>query len=182
MEFATGELFLSFTNLFLGWQLCLNLNILLCISPILLLLRVASSLILSFRYSLLLFLKWLLALCLILQTKKQTPWSESASELYRPTDRSDCQLVWIEGATWSAWRIPPAVFLGFIDRSRYFSIKLLLSLYSRGWVHPVPDPLHFFSGSAGNRTRASGSIARTLTTRPQRRSSWITAYFNFSPK
>jgi hypothetical protein len=25
-------------------------------------------------------------------------------------------------------------------------------LYSRGWVDPVSDPLHFFSGSAGNRT------------------------------
>jgi hypothetical protein len=29
-------------------------------------------------------------------------------------------------------------------------------LYSRGWVDPVPDPL-LLSGSAGNRTRASGS-------------------------
>jgi hypothetical protein len=29
----------------------------------------------------------------------------------------------IEGATWSAWRIPTAVFSNFIDRSRYFSIK-----------------------------------------------------------
>jgi hypothetical protein len=37
--------------------------------------------------------------------------------------RSDCQLVRIEGATWSAWRIPPAVFLSFLDRSHYFSIK-----------------------------------------------------------
>jgi hypothetical protein len=36
---------------------------------------------------------------------------------------SDCQLVRIEGATLSAWRIPTAVFLGFLDRSRYFSIK-----------------------------------------------------------
>jgi hypothetical protein len=37
------------------------------------------------------------------QTNKQTPWSESASELYRPSDRrSDCQLLWIEGVTWSA--------------------------------------------------------------------------------
>jgi hypothetical protein len=32
-------------------------------------------------------------------------------------------------------------------------------LYSRGWLDPVPDPLHF-SGSAGNRTRASGSVAK----------------------
>jgi hypothetical protein len=33
-------------------------------------------------------------------------------------------------------------------------------LYSRGWVDPVPDPLLFFPGSAGNRTRASGTIAK----------------------
>jgi hypothetical protein len=39
-------------------------------------------------------------------------------------------------------------------------------LYSRGWVDPVPDPLLFSSffprksGSAGNRTRASGSVAK----------------------
>jgi hypothetical protein len=46
--------------------------------------------------------------------KLTTPWSESGSELYRLSDRSlsrsDCQLLWIEGATWSAWRIPTAVF------------------------------------------------------------------------
>jgi hypothetical protein len=34
-------------------------------------------------------------------------------------------------------------------------------LYSRGWVDPVPDPLLLRkSGSAGNRTRATGSVAR----------------------
>jgi hypothetical protein len=41
-------------------------------------------------------------------------------------------------------------------------------LYSRGWVDPVPNPLLFSffffsfrkSGSAGNRTRASGSVAK----------------------
>jgi hypothetical protein len=27
-------------------------------------------------------------------------------------------------------------------------------------VNPVPDPLLFFSGSAGNRTRASGSVVK----------------------
>jgi hypothetical protein len=46
--------------------------------------------------------------------------TDRATAAYR---RSDCQLVRIEGATWSAWRIPPAVFLGFLDRSRCFSIK-----------------------------------------------------------
>jgi hypothetical protein len=37
---------------------------------------------------------------------KKTPWSEPTSEIYRPSDRrlsvSDCQLLRIEGATWSA--------------------------------------------------------------------------------
>jgi hypothetical protein len=62
-----------------------------------------------------------------LQYKKKTPWSESAGELYRPSDRrlsakwlptvSDrgCHVV---SVTDSYGRI-----LGFIDRSRYFSIK-----------------------------------------------------------
>jgi hypothetical protein len=38
--------------------------------------------------------------------KKKTPWCESTSKLYRPSDRrlsaKCCQLVRIEGATWSA--------------------------------------------------------------------------------
>jgi hypothetical protein len=29
-------------------------------------------------------------------------------------------------------------------------------------VDPVPDPLHFFSGIAGNRTQASGSVAKNF--------------------
>jgi hypothetical protein len=51
-------------------------------------------------------------------------------------------------------RIPTAVNLGFLDRSRYFSIQVVPQLYSRGWVDPVPDPLLLRkSGIAGNRTR-----------------------------
>jgi hypothetical protein len=47
--------------------------------------------------------------------------------------------------------------LSFLGRSRYFSIKLLLSCtHEAEWT---PFQTHcFFSGSAGNRTRASGSI------------------------
>jgi hypothetical protein len=41
--------------------------------------------------------------------------------------RSDCQLVRREGSTWSAWRIPPAVFLGFLDRSRYFCVGISIN-------------------------------------------------------
>jgi hypothetical protein len=57
----------------------------------------------------------------------------------------------------------------FLDRSRYFSIKQLLSCtHEAEWT---PFQTHyFFFGSAGNRTLVSGSVARTLTTRPQRRS------------
>jgi hypothetical protein len=61
------------------------------------------------------------------QQNKQTPWSESASELYRPSDR-----------TFSAKGLPTFAdkgchvvrvtdfygrILDFLDRSRYFSIK-----------------------------------------------------------
>jgi hypothetical protein len=61
------------------------------------------------------------------KTNKQTPWSESASELYRPSDHrlsakwlptfadEGCHVV---SVTNSYGRI-----LGFLDKSRYFSIK-----------------------------------------------------------
>jgi hypothetical protein len=72
--------------------------------------------------------------------------------------RSDCQLVQIEGARWSAWRIPPAVFFRFSRQEPLLFYQVAPQLYSRGWVDPLPDPLLFFSGSAWNRTRASGSV------------------------
>jgi hypothetical protein len=95
--------------------------------------------------------------------QKQTPWSESACEL---TDRataacrrSDCQLLRIEGATWSVWRIPTAVF-SISRQEPLLFYQVAPQLYSRGWVDPVPDPLLFFSDSAVNRTRASRSVAK----------------------
>ena len=58
------------------------------------------------------------------------------------------------GVTWSAQRIPTAVNICFLDRSRYFFIQVAPQLTSWGWVNPVPDPLLLRkSGSAGNRTR-----------------------------
>jgi hypothetical protein len=55
---------------------------------------------------------------------------------------------------------PYGRILGFLDRSRYFFFEVALQLYSRGRVDPVPDPLLLRkSGSAGNRTRTSGSVA-----------------------
>jgi hypothetical protein len=54
--------------------------------------------------------------------------------------------------------------LGFIDRSSYFFFQVAPQLYSRGWVHPVPDPLLLTkSGSAWNRTWTSG-VSGYITT------------------
>jgi hypothetical protein len=51
--------------------------------------------------------------------------------------------------------------LDFIDCSRYSFFKIAPQLYSRGWVDPVPEPLFLRkSGTAGNRTRTCGSVAR----------------------
>jgi hypothetical protein len=56
---------------------------------------------------------------------------------------------------------PYGRILGILDRSRYHFFRVALQLYLRGWVGPVPGPLLLIkSGSAGNRTRTSGSVAR----------------------
>jgi hypothetical protein len=47
---------------------------------------------------------------------------------------------------------PYGRILCFLVKSLYVFYQVAPQLYSRGWVDPVPDPLLFFSGSAGNRT------------------------------
>jgi hypothetical protein len=91
---------------------------------------------------------------------KQTLWPESASELYRPSDRRlsaklkptftvrGCHVVGVTD--------PYDRNLGFQDRSSYFFFQVAPQLHSRGRVDPVSDPLLLRkSGSAGNRTRTS---------------------------
>jgi hypothetical protein len=68
--------------------------------------------------------------------KKQTPWSESTSELYRPSDRRlsvklvptfagrRCQVV--------SEKDPYGRILGFLDRGRYLFFQIAPQLYSRG--------------------------------------------------
>jgi hypothetical protein len=62
----------------------------------------------------------------ICQKQNQTPWLESASVLYRASDRSpfvgevSANFLRIEDVTCSAQRIPTADNLNFLDRSRYF--------------------------------------------------------------
>jgi hypothetical protein len=65
---------------------------------------------------------------------------------------------------------PTVVNLSFLDRSCYYSFKLLLIYPHNGWVDTVLDPLlHRKSGSTGNRTRDLCYQPGTMTTRPQRR-------------
>jgi hypothetical protein len=54
---------------------------------------------------------------------------------------------------------PYGRILGFLDRSRYFLFQVAPQLYSRGWVDLVAVLLRK-SGSAGNQTQTSESVAR----------------------
>jgi hypothetical protein len=74
--------------------------------------------------------------------------------------RSDCQLLRIEGVAWSAQRIPPAVFSVFYTGAASFpssSSSVVLTRLSGPRSRPTT---FYFSGSVGNRTRASGSVAK----------------------
>jgi hypothetical protein len=97
--------------------------------------------------------------------QKYTLWPESVSELYLPSDRRlsaklvptfvdrGCHMFSVMGSH--------GHILGFLDRSSYFFYQVGPQLYSWGWVDPVPDTLLVRkSGSAGNRTRTFGSVAR----------------------
>jgi hypothetical protein len=112
------------------------------------------------------------------EQKKKTPWPESESELYRPSNRRlsaelvptfadrDCHVVSVTD--------PYGRILGFLDRSRCIFFQVPPQLHSRGWVDPVPDPLLLRkSGNAGNRTRTFGSVARNSDHWPQRRSTFF---------
>jgi hypothetical protein len=57
--------------------------------------------------------------------KKQTPWSESASELYQPSDRR-LSVKWLPTFADKGFHVVSVTdsrILSFLDRSRYFSIK-----------------------------------------------------------
>jgi hypothetical protein len=88
------------------------------------------------------------------------PWSESWSELYRPSDhRLSAKLVLTfadRGCHVVSVTDSYSPILGFLERSRYFFFQVAPQLSSRGWVDPVPDKLLLRKNS----TRASGSLAR----------------------
>jgi hypothetical protein len=84
----------------------------------------------------------------IYQTNKQTPWSESVTELYRPSARPlsakwsptcadrGCHVVSVTD--------PYGRILGFLDRSRYFSIKQLQSCTHEAEWTPFQTHYSFF--------------------------------------
>jgi hypothetical protein len=97
--------------------------------------------------------------------KKKTPWLEAMNELYRQSNRRlSTKLM----PTFADRGVPCSQRDGslrpysrFLDRSRYFFFRVAPQLYPRGWVETVPDPLLLGkSGSAGNRTRTLGFVAR----------------------
>jgi hypothetical protein len=88
-----------------------------------------------------------------------------ASELYRPSDRR-LSAKWVptfadRGRHVVSATDPYCCILGFLDRSRYFSIKQLLSCSHEAEWTPFQTHYFFFSGSAWNRTQPSGSVAKT---------------------
>jgi hypothetical protein len=81
-------------------------------------------------------------------THNLTPWSESASELYRPSDLR-LSAKWVP--TFTDRGVPRYQRDGSLrPYSRFSRQEPLLfyqvapQLYSRGWVNPVPDALLFF--------------------------------------
>jgi hypothetical protein len=116
-----------------------------------------NSVLVTFHYNP--FLQWLFLprvnLWTIIETvsktdcnkKTETPWSEDANELYRPSDRR-LSAKWLPTF---ADRVPRGQRGGSLrPYSRFSRQEPLLfyqaapQLYSRGWVDPVPDLLFSF--------------------------------------
>jgi hypothetical protein len=80
-----------------------------------------------------------------LKKLNSAPRPESASELYRPSDRRlSAKLVPISadrGYDMVSVTDPYDRILGSLDQSHYLFFQVAPQLYSRGWVGPVPDPL-----------------------------------------
>jgi hypothetical protein len=96
---------------------------------------------------------------------KQTPWPESASTLYRPSDhRLSAKLVPIfadkECHVVSVMGLYSHNLICYIGAATFSSKYLLNCTHKAEWT-PIPDPLLLRkSGSAGNETRTSGSVAK----------------------
>jgi hypothetical protein len=85
------------------------------------------------------------------------------SELYRPSDRC-FSAKWLPTFANKGCHVVSVTSLRpysrFSRQEPLLFYQVAPQLYSWGWVDPVPDPLLFSFGSSGNRTRASGSVAK----------------------
>jgi hypothetical protein len=92
---------------------------------------------------------------------KRTLWPESESELYRSSDRrlsSKSMPTFVNrGCHVVSVTDPYGSILGFLDPNCYFFFQVAPQLYEAEWTR---FPLLGKSGSAGNRTRTSGFLAR----------------------
>jgi hypothetical protein len=111
---------------------------------------------------------------------KKPPWHESASKLYRPSNRH----LSVNSVSAFADRrccvvsvtVPLGRNLGIRDCSHYFFFQVAPQLYSRGWVDPVPDPLLLKKNlvAPGIEARPLDLWPGNLTTRPQWQ--WMSMY------
>jgi hypothetical protein len=92
--------------------------------------------------------------CTTFFTGAITPTKKNSTERPSTACEVSANFYGYRGVAWSARRIPTAVNLRFLDRSRYFLVEVAPHLSSQGLSDPVPDPLLLRkSGSAGNRPR-----------------------------
>jgi hypothetical protein len=74
---------------------------------------------------------------------KQTPWSDSSSELYRPSDRH-LLTKWLPTFVDRRCHVVSVTDPYGRRQEPLLFNQVAPQLYSRGWVEPVPDPLLFF--------------------------------------
>jgi hypothetical protein len=125
----------------------------------------------------LMFISYLIIACYVASIgdkEKKTPWSESASELYRPNDRR-LSAKWLptfadRGCHVVSVMDPYGRILGFLHRSRYFSISSSSVVLTR-LSGPRSRPTTFFLLVVpGIEPGPPNLQPRTLITRPQRQS------------
>jgi hypothetical protein len=79
--------------------------------------------------------------------KTKTTWSESAKKLYRPNDHS-LSAKWLPTFADRGCHVVSMTYpygrIVFSRQEPLLFYQVAPQLYSRGWVHPVSDPLLFF--------------------------------------
>jgi hypothetical protein len=107
--------------------------------------------------------------------------NKSVALVFKRTIRRDCRLSEMfvpafvdRGCCLVSTTDPYGSNFVFLDRNRYFFFQIVPQLYSGGWVDPVPDPLLLRNLVAPGIEHGLLDLQPgTLTTRPQRRSTFF---------